>query len=244
MILIRVKDYQEMSLKAANLIIDRVKNSSSLVLGLATGSTPIGLYEQLIEDHKNNGTSYEHVKSVNLDEYIGLGGNHPQSYRYFMDHQLFNHINIRKENTFVPNGLAHDLEEECKNYEEIIKNLGGIDIQILGIGVNGHIGFNEPGTSFQSRTHVIDLAESTLEANSRFFDSLDEVPRQAITMGIKTILESKQIILLATGAAKQEAIMKLFSGELTEEFPASILKTHPNVIVIADEEACGLLPND
>ena len=235
--LIPVKDYEEMSRLGAEEIIGLVKTNPKAVLGLATGSTPTRLYQHLIEDHERNHTSYKDVTTFNLDEYIGLDASHPQSYRSFMNHVLFRHIDIPLEQTFIPNGMAKDLEEECKRYDSLIKEKGGIDLQILGIGVNGHIAFNEPGTPFESRTHIIPLTESTRVANSRFFNSMDEVPTHAITMGIGTILESKEIILLISGKSKQEAMRRLLSEGQTTDFPASALKNHPNVIIFADQEA-------
>ncbi|MFS8650304.1 MAG: glucosamine-6-phosphate deaminase [Caldibacillus sp.] len=234
---IRVKDYQAMSEKAKDFVLALVKNKPDAVLGLATGSTPEGLYQLLIDDHKKNGTSYKNITTFNLDEYIGLDGDHNQSYRYFMNEKLFNHIDIPLEQTHVPNGTASDLDEECQRYEALLKEKGGIDLQILGIGTNGHIGFNEPGTPFDSRTHVVELEESTRQANSRFFDSIDDVPTHAITMGVATILESRKIILLASGESKKEAIQKLLTEEPSEAFTASALLNHPDVTVIVDAEA-------
>ena len=235
--LIPVKDYAEMSRVGAQKILELVKKNPKAVLGLATGSTPTGLYKNLIEDHQMNHTSYKQVTTFNLDEYIGLEGSHPQSYRYFMNEQLFRHIDIPLEQTFVPNGKAKDLEHECLRYEALIHEKGGIELQLLGLGVNGHIGFNEPGTPFDSRTHVITLAESTRKANSRFFSSIEEVPTHAITMGIGSILEAKQIILLVSGEAKQGAMRRLLFDGQTTDFPASALKNHPNVLIIADQDA-------
>ena len=234
---IRVKDYQAMSEKAKDFVLTLVKNKPDAVLGLATGSTPEGLYQLLIDDHKQNGTSYKNITTFNLDEYIGLDGDHDQSYRYFMNEKLFNHIDIPLEQTHVPNGTAPDLAEECQRYEALLKEKGGVDLQILGIGTNGHIGFNEPGTPFNSRTHVVELEESTRQATSRFFDSIDDVPTHAITMGVATILESRKIILLASGKSKQEAIKKLLTEEPSEAFTASALLNHPDVTVIVDAEA-------
>lgn len=234
---IRVKNYEELSQKAAEILLSEIKGNAKAVLGLATGSTPLGLYKLLIKDHQINRTSYKDIQTVNLDEYIELPPDHPQSYRYFMNHQLFNHIDIPTDQTHIPNGNAKILKEECLRYESLIKAVGGIDVQILGIGNNGHIGFNEPGTFFNSRTHIVQLEESTRQANSRFFGSLDEVPKQAITMGIETILESRKIILLASGKSKMDAIKRLLTDEPNEDFPASALKFHSNVYVIADEEA-------
>lgn len=239
--LIRTSSYEELSQQAAAQIISKLKSDPKLNLGLATGSTPTGLYKNLIHDHKNNQTSYKQVNTFNLDEYIGISKKDPNSYHYFMCENLFNHIDIPLEQTHIPDGTANDLEEECRRYEQFIKEHGGIDLQILGIGQNGHIGFNEPGTSFDSRTHIIQLADSTRRANSRFFDSLEDVPTQAITMGIASIMESREIYLLVSGAGKAEALARLMNGEVSEDFPASVLKKHPNVTIFADQEACALL---
>lgn len=235
--LIRTENYAEMSLEAGKIILDKINNNPSLTLGLATGSTPKGVYDYLIQDHKSNGTSYKQVKSVNLDEYIGLPAKDPNSYHYFMRQNLFNHLDINEMHTHIPNGAVSDLEDECIRYEKLIKELGGIDLQILGIGQNGHIGFNEPGTSFSSRTHVVTLAQNTREANSRFFNTIDEVPTHALTMGIASILESKEILLLVSGERKAEALLKFMNGEISEDFPASALNYHQNVTVIADRDA-------
>lgn len=235
--LIRTENYREMSIKAGEIIVDKIRSNPSLTLGLATGSTPKGLYDYLIKDHNASGTSYQQVKSVNLDEYIGLSAQDPNSYHYFMRQNLFNHLDISEHHTHIPNGASRDLEQECLRYEQLLKELGGVDLQILGIGQNGHIGFNEPGTPFSSRTHIVTLAKNTREANSRFFNSFEEVPTHAITMGIATILESKEIFLLVSGEKKAEALRKFMNGEISEEFPASALKHHENVTVIADRDA-------
>lgn len=235
--IIEVKDYQEMSRTAAHLIINKLKNTPRFTLGLATGGTPKGVYQHLIEDHQQNGTSYEHVTSFNLDEYIGLSKENSASYYQYMYENLFKDINIPLQQTHIPSGLNPDLLAECKDYEDKIQQNAGIDMQILGIGGNGHIGFNEPGTSFQSLTHVVNLAPSTREANSRYFSTIEEVPTQAITMGISTIFKTKEIILIVSGKSKQDAMTKLLNGDVTESFPASILKQHPNTTIIADEEA-------
>lgn len=231
---INVGSYQELSKEAAKIVIQTVKKKPDAVLGLATGSTPIGLYNELIDDHAKNGTSYRKICTFNLDEYVGLEGSHPQSYLYFMRQHLFHHIDISPDNTFIPNGKAEDMMKECERYEELIKKKGGIDLQILGIGQNGHIGFNEPGTSFSSRTHIIQLTESTRQANSRFFSSMEEVPTRAITMGIQTIMESRKILLLISGKAKMDALKRLLTDEISEDFPASVLKLHNDVTVITD----------
>ena len=190
---------------------------------------------------RQTGPPIEQVKTVNLDEYIGLPAKDSNSYHYFMRQNLFNHIDINEDHTHIPNGTAADLEQECLRYEELINELGGVDLQILGIGQNGHIGFNEPGTPFSSQTHLVTLAQNTREANSRFFNSIEEVPTQAITMGIASILESKEILLLVSGGNKAEALFKFINGEISEDFPASALKNHHNVTVIADRDACKYL---
>ena len=237
--IIKVNDYQEMSEKASQYIIDKVKANPKMVLGLATGGTPEGTYKRLIEDHNQNGTSYDGIATFNLDEYVGLSGDHPQSYRHYMNERFFNHIDINKENTYVPRGNTVDAEAECEAYEALMASVGGIDLQILGIGGNGHIGFNEPGTSFQSPTHIVDLAQSTKEANARYFANIDEVPNQAITMGIASIMKSREILLLISGESKHEAYKQLIEGEIKENFPASILRNHPYVTIIADKAAIG-----
>lgn len=234
--LIQVEDYQDMGKKAAEIILDRVRNTENIVLGLATGGTPISTYENIVQDHQTNGTSYQHVTSFNLDEYIGVRPDHPNSYHTFMYKHLFHHINIPQEKIFLPNGMAEQ-QQECRDYEQRIREHGGIDLQVLGIGENGHIGFNEPGTAFDSTTHVVDLAESTRQANARFFESMEDVPKQAITMGIGSILRSKEILLLIAGEAKSKALAKLLDKQVDEQFPASALHHHANVTVIADKAA-------
>ncbi len=238
--IIVVENYDEMSKKAAEILIKKVQEKPNAVLGLATGSTPVGLYKELIEDHQQNGTSYKDIHTVNLDEYIGLPQEDKNSYFTFMYEHLFKYLEIPKEHTHIPSGDTEDYAKECKRYEEIIESLGQVDLQILGIGSNGHIGFNEPGTPFTGDTHIIDLKESTRQANARFFESIDEVPTQAITMGIGTIMKSKEILLLASGKAKAEAIHGMIHGEMTEELPASILQSHPHVTLIVDKDAYSL----
>lgn len=234
--IIKVKNYDEMSEEALKLMLDVVKNNPRAVLGLATGSTPLGLYAKMIEDHKNNGTSYAECRVVNLDEYVGLDATSDQSYVYFMRENLFKHIDIKYENTHIENGKAIDKEAECARYNALLDELPQ-DIQILGIGSNGHIAFNEPGTSFDSVTHIVDLAESTIKDNSRLFNSIDEVPRQAFTMGLSNIMNAKKIVVLANGEGKAYAIGELVNGEIREEIPASILRNHPDCILICDEAA-------
>ncbi len=234
---IRVKDFDEMSERAASFLAERIERLENPVLGLATGSTPEGLYQCLIKKYNQGEISFKQVKSFNLDEYVGLEKTDPNSYYYFMKRNLFDHVDISLNHVRVPNGVAADLQQECDEHEKAIKAAGGIDVQLLGIGANGHIGFNEPGSTFKSKTHVADLDESTIQANSRFFNSMEEVPTQAISMGIETIMNSKEILLLISGESKAEALAKLLHGEVTEKVPASILKNHPNVTVIADEAA-------
>ncbi|MDE6642024.1 MAG: glucosamine-6-phosphate deaminase [Acetatifactor sp.] len=235
------KDYADLSRKAANIISAQVIMKPNAVLGLATGSTPVGAYRQLIEWYNKGDVDFFQISSVNLDEYKGLSGEHDQSYRYFMNHNFFDHINIKKENTNVPNGLAPDAETECRRYNHVIKSLGGIDLQLLGIGGNGHIGFNEPGAAFEKETHLVTLTEQTRESNARFFAGLDEVPTHAFTMGIKSIMSAKKILLLATGENKAKALYDSFFGPVTPGVPASILQLHNDCTIIADEEALSLI---
>ena len=235
------KNYDEMSRIAANVLSAQVTMKPDCVLGLATGSTPIGTYKVLIERCAQGDLDFSQVKSINLDEYVGLSGEHDQSYRYFMNNNLFNHINIDKANTNVPNGLAEDVDAECERYNNVINTLGPIDIQVLGMGHNGHIGFNEPDDHFPLETHKVDLAQSTIDANARFFASADEVPRQALTMGIKTIMQAKKVLVVVSGKDKAEIVKKAFTGPVTPEVPASILQMHSDVILVADEAAASLL---
>lgn len=228
------KDNNELSSKAAELVGDILYQKENPILGLATGSTPERLYEILIEKNKQGDITFEHAASFNLDEYVGLAGTDPNSYQYFMDEHLFNHIDIKKERTHIPDGLSKDMEAACKKYEEQIKSAGQVDLQILGLGLNGHIGFNEPGTDFAGRTRVVDLDETTREANARFFDSIDDVPTQAITMGIASIMEAEQIVLLVQGEKKAAILKEVINGEVTNQVPASVLQRHPNVTVLTD----------
>lgn len=239
--IIITKSYDEMSKKAANFIVSQVILNSESVLGLATGSTPIKTYEYIIDKYKDGEVDFNEVTTFNLDEYIGLGGDNPQSYQYFMNENLFNHINVPKNHIYIPNGLASDVAQECQRYEEEIKRNGGIDLQLLGIGRNGHIGFNEPNVKFEAVTHKVTLDSDTIEANARFFDHIDEVPTEAISMGIKTIMMSKKILLLASGKNKAEAIRDLVKGPITPTLPASILQLHQDVTLILDEGAGSLL---
>lgn len=235
--IIVAKDYNDMSKKAAGIFFSQITLKSNSVLGLATGSTPIGTYKKLIEMYKNDDLDFSKVKTVNLDEYVGLSGDNDQSYRYFMNNNLFNHVNIDKANTNVPDGKASDKDLECQRYEILIRELGGIDVQLLGIGNNGHIGFNEPNDCFDKYTHVVKLTESTINANKRFFEHEEDVPRTAISMGIKTIMEAKKIVLVANGKAKADIIYDTCFGPITPKVPASALQLHPDVTIIVDEEA-------
>ena len=231
------KDYNEMSRKAANVIGAQVIMKPNCVLGLATGSSPIGTYKELIKRYEEGDLDFSQVKSVNLDEYKGLPRDNDQSYYYFMNDNFFDHINIDKANTNVKNGMEPDAEKECARYEELIASLGGVDLQLLGLGHNGHIGFNEPAPQFDKITHCVDLQESTIEANKRFFASADDVPRQAYTMGIGTIMSAKKIVVVVSGEDKAEIVKKAFFGPVTPEVPASILQMHPDVTVVCDEAA-------
>ncbi len=240
--IIKAKDYQDMSRKAANIISAQVIMKPDCVLGLATGSTPVGAYEQLVDWYKKGDVDFSKVSSVNLDEYRGLKRTDPQSYYYFMHEHLFSHVNIREEATHVPDGTNPDADAACAEHERIIRELGGIDLQLLGLGNNGHIGFNEPCECFEKTTHCVDLAQSTIEANSRFFQSIEEVPTQAYTMGIGTIMAAKKILVVVNGEGKADIVARAFWGPVTPEVPASILQMHPDVIVVADEAALSKAP--
>ncbi len=233
------KDYDDMSEKAAMLFSKQINKKDNSLLGLATGSSPIGVYKNLIEWNKQGLIDFSAVKTVSLDEYVGLDADNPQSYRYFMNDNLFNHINIRMENTHVPFGAAQDVDKETKEYEKRIEMLGGIDIQLLGIGRNAHIGFNEPTDNFETATHIVTLDENTREANARFFDSIDEVPTKAITMGIGTIMHARKIVLVSYGENKADALYKAFFENTNPLVPASILQYHADVTVVADKAAMG-----
>lgn len=227
-----VDDYEELSKRAADLVIDRINENPNLVLGLATGSTPVGLYKKLVKKYRSGKISFAAVKSFNLDEYCGLEDGHEQSYKYFMNENLFDHVDIKKSNIFFP-GCGQKEGE----YDRFIQKAGGIDLQILGIGRNGHIGFNEPGSPFDSQTRVIKLTKSTIKDNARFFTAAENVPRQAMTMGLKTIMEAKEVLLLASGENKKEAVHRLLHEAASDELPASVLQDHNKVTVMVDEEA-------
>ncbi|MDD5449307.1 MAG: glucosamine-6-phosphate deaminase [Candidatus Omnitrophica bacterium] len=235
------KDSDEMSRAAAQIFAQRIRKKPNIVLGLATGGTPVKMYKELIRMCKEENLDFSKVITYNLDEYLGLSGDHDQSYRYFMNENLFNHININKANTHVLNGKAKDPAAECKAYEEAIKKAGGIDIQLLGIGGNGHIAFNEPGSPKNSRTRIVDLTEKTIQDNARFFASVNDVPKQALSMGNGTILEAKEIVLIADKASKADAIAKSIEGPATEQVPASLLQSHKNVTFVVDKDAASKL---
>lgn len=235
-------DYNHASRVAANIISAQVIMKPDCVLGLATGSTPVGTYEELIRRYEQGDLDFSRVHSINLDEYRGLAGDNDQSYRYFMNTHLFDSINIDKKNTYVPDGLEPDSEKACRDYEEIIKAHGGVDLQILGLGHNGHIGFNEPGSTFEKETHCVTLSETTRQANARFFSSMDEVPTEAYTMGIGSIMQAKKIAVIVTGEGKREIVKKAFLGPITPEVQASVLQLHNDVILVGDEAALADFP--
>ena len=236
----KAKDYNDLSRKAANIISAQIIMKPNCVLGLATGSSPIGTYKQLVDWFKKGDLDFREVHTVNLDEYKGLGGDNKESYRFFMNSNLFDQVNIDKQNTNVPNGLAVDAEAECDRYNKLIRQLGGIDLQLLGIGHNGHIGFNEPEEAFEKETHLVTLTESTIEANARLFDKQEEVPKYAFTMGIKSIMQAKKILIIASGEDKAQIMRDAFFGPVTPKIPASILQIHNDLTIVADEAALSL----
>lgn len=235
-----VENYQQIAQLGAQIIAGVIKNNPNAVLGLATGTSPIGIYQNLVEMCQKGEISFANVKTVNLDEYVGLDGTHPQSYRYFMNDNLFNHVDIDKANTFVPNGVAENLQEECTRYTTLVNNLVQ-DIQLLGIGSNGHIAFNEPGTPFESTTHVVNLTENTIKDNSRLFEDISQVPTKALTMGIANIMNAKRILIVANGKNKAQAVYDMVKGQINTTCPASVLQNHPDVTVIVDKDAASLL---
>lgn len=239
--IIKAKDYNDMSRKAANIISAQVIMKPDCVLGLATGSTPIGTYAQLVEWYQKGDLDFSNVTTVNLDEYKGLTRDNDQSYYYFMNDNLFSKVNIDLNRTFLPDGTEPDSEKACQDYNRIIEQVGGVDLQLLGLGHNGHIGFNEPGTAFEAETHCVNLTESTVKANQRFFASMDDVPRQAYTMGIKTIMQAKKILVVVSGEDKADIVKKAFFGEITPQVQASVLQLHNDVTIVADEAALSKL---
>lgn len=238
----KAKDYEEMSRKAAGIVSAQIIMKPDCVLGLATGSTPVGLYKQLIEWYRNGDLDFSGVRTVNLDEYKGISRENDQSYYYFMHQNLFDHVNIPAENTHLPDGMEPDSEKECRRYEELIRSMGSVDLQLLGIGHNGHIGFNEPADAFDKLVHCVNLTQSTIEANKRFFASAEEVPRQAYTMGIQTIMRSKKILIIANGEGKAGIVRDAFFGPITPMVPASVLQLHNDVTLVADEAALSKIP--
>ncbi len=235
------KNYEEMSKVAASIIADQIKSKPNSVLGLATGSTPIGTYDELVSMNKAGEISFADIKTVNLDEYKGLPREHKESYFRFMRDHLLSHVDINLDNCFIPDGLASDAKAACIEYEDKVRSLGGQDLQLLGLGHNGHIGFNEPGDSFVKDTHVVDLTDRTITANQRFFNSYDEVPKQALTMGIGTIMQAAKILVIVSGKDKAEAVRDAIEGPITPSCQASILQLHKNVIFVVDEDAASLL---
>ncbi|MGI2329210.1 glucosamine-6-phosphate deaminase [Planococcus sp. YIM B11945] len=233
-------NFEALSKQAAILVERQVQAKNDSVLGLATGSTPVGLYRKMAEGVKSRGMSYKHVQTINLDEYLGLDPEHPRSYHAFMAEHLFNHIDLPDANQHLPNGKPDSVEEECRRYEGLIDSIGPMDLQILGLGTNGHIGFNEPGTKAGTVTHCVELADSTRQDNARFFGNVEDVPTHAITMGIRSILKSRQILLLASGKNKADAVKRLLDKSVSEDFPASFLWNHPNVLLMVDQEAYSL----
>ena len=239
--LIRAKDYNDVSRKAANIIAAQVHLKPDCVLGLATGSSPVGTYKELIKKYEAGELDFSQVKTVNLDEYVGLSKDHDQSYAYFMRHNLFDHVNIDQANCNIPSGLTNDPEAECAAYDKLIASLGGTDLQLLGMGPNGHIGFNEPDEVFIPGTHCVKLADSTIDANARFFATRDDVPKQAYTMGIWGIMQAKKVLMVVNGKNKAAAIKAAVTGPIDPKVPASILQLHPDCTIVADEEALSLL---
>jgi glucosamine-6-phosphate deaminase len=233
------KDYSDMSRKAANLISAQVLMKPNAVLGLATGSTPIGTYDQLIDWYKKGDLDFSQVTTINLDEYCGIRRDNPQSYWYFMHQHFFDHINLPSESIHLPDGSNPDAVQACQDYNDTIHRIGGIDLQLLGLGPDGHIGFNEPGTAFELETHCVALAQSTIEANKRFFRSIDEVPRHAYTMGIKTIMQAQKVLMVVSGSAKASIVRKAFFGPVTPQVPASILQMHPDFTLVLDAKAAA-----
>ena len=237
----QAEDYKAMSRRAANIISAQVIYKPNCVLGLATGGTPVGLYKQLVDWYKKGDLSFAETRSVNLDEYLGLSPHHEQSYRYFMQVNLFDHIDIKPENTHVLDGLAKNPQAECTAYNRLIRDLGGIDLQLLGMGHNGHIAFNEPGDNFGLGTHVVSLSERTIDANQRFFENRDQVPRQALSMGIKSIMGARRILVVVSGEDKADAVCKAVTGPVTDQVPASVLQLHPDVTLVGDTAALSKL---
>lgn len=239
--IVSVKKYEELSRKAANLFISQINMKANAVLGLATGGSPIGTYKEMVAAYNKGDVDFSEVTTINLDEYCGIAKEHEQSYWHFMNKYLFQHVNICPDNIYIPNGENKDVEQVCQEYDEAINKVGGIDIQLLGIGLDGHIGFNEPADHFEINTHMVNLAESTIDANKRFFNSREEVPKQAYTMGILPIMQARKVVMIATGKEKAQILKTAFEGSVTPQIPASILQLHPDFTLIADEEALSAM---
>lgn len=235
--IIQATNYSELCRKAANMISAQIILQPNSVLGLATGKTPVGVYAQLVDWYNKGDLDFSETKTINLDEYCGLGAENKKSYRYFMDENLFDQVNIKKENTHIPNGLIENFEAECKRYDELIRSIGGIDLQLLGIGHNGHIGFNEPGMAFEKMTHCVELTQQTRQANAKYFESVEDVPKKAITLGIRAIMQAKKILLIADGDSKKDILQTALYGAVTPVVPASILQLHPCLTVVT---SCGI----
>lgn len=240
--IIRAKDYDDVSRKAASILAAQIILKPDAVLGLATGGSPVGLYRHLVDGYQRGALDFSGIRAINLDEYVGLGADHEQSYAFFMRRNLFDHVNIAPENCHIPNGLTEDPEQECAAYDALIQAMGGTDLQLLGMGANGHIGFNEPGDVFIPETHCVALKESTIEANARFFTGLEEVPKKAYTMGIRGIMQAKRIVMVVSGSGKAQAVKQAFWGPITPALPASILQLHPDFTLVADDAALSLIP--
>jgi len=241
--IIRTKDYYDMSRKTANMIAAQIMLKPNSLLGLATGASPIGAYKCLVEDYKCGNVDFSGISSVNLDEFYGIGADNEQSFHYFMNHHLFNHVNIKADNTFIPDGLAKDPDKECAQYEEIIRSKGGVDLLLLGLGLNGHMGYNEPADELKLNTHCTDLSPTTIEANKHLFADEGQMPLKANTMGVGTIMRSKAILMIVSGTAKANIVKEAFFGPVTTQVPASLLQLHPNFTIIGDEAAFSQIPN-
>ena len=239
--IIKAKDYSDMSRKAANILSAQIIMKPNAVLGLATGGTPVGIYAQLVDWYIKGDLDFSEITTINLDEYCGLSQDYKQSYWNFMWEHLFDHVNIPLDHIHIPDGSDPDANKVCRHYDEVIRKAGGIDLQLLGLGQDGHIGFNEPGTAFELETHCVTLTESTVCANARFFESVDEVPRKAYTMGIKSIMQARKVLIAVSGQQKAEIVKKAFQGPVTPEIPASILQMHPDLILVGDQDALSLL---
>ncbi|MBP7236580.1 MAG: glucosamine-6-phosphate deaminase [Petrotogaceae bacterium] len=231
------KDYEELSLKSAEIIVNQINQKKDSVLGLATGGTPVGMYKELVKSYREGKVDFGKVITFNLDEYYGVDHENINSYHYYMNTNFFDHVNVERKNINIPNGMSKDIEKECREYDEKIQNMGGIDLQVLGVGLNGHIGFNEPAKELMSGTHITDLTKETINANARFFEDISQVPTRAITMGMATILRSKKIVVLINGKNKSKIFEKITGKKITTQIPATLLQLHPDVTIVVDEQA-------